>query len=197
MTAPIEDVSSLPGKKVSDQEGGTLGEIKEIYATDGDGQPVWVAVEGSFGTTDKRIVLIPLARLKDEDGDIGVPYSKDHIGNTPEVDAGDGISEEDDRKLRGHFGIGVGDQELRSDNKSYATLIPDEAGTAKRVEDADQLETPDPDRRTEETEERLQDSQRREARRTGELTGEGDDSGDDDSDRGEEDRGDEDDRESD
>ena len=30
MTAPIEDVSSLPGKKVSDQEENPIGEIKEI-----------------------------------------------------------------------------------------------------------------------------------------------------------------------
>ena len=46
MTAPIEDVSSLPGKKVSDQEGSSIGKVKEIYATDGDGQPMWVEIEG-------------------------------------------------------------------------------------------------------------------------------------------------------
>ena len=37
MTAAIEDVSSLPGKKVSDQDQNPIGEIKEIYAIDGDG----------------------------------------------------------------------------------------------------------------------------------------------------------------
>ena len=35
MTAPIEDVSSLPGKKISDQAENPVGEVKEIYATDG------------------------------------------------------------------------------------------------------------------------------------------------------------------
>ena len=37
MTGPIEDVSSLPGMKVTDQEEITIGKVKEIYAIDGDG----------------------------------------------------------------------------------------------------------------------------------------------------------------
>ena len=167
MTAPIEDVSSLPGKKVSDQEGTSIGKVKEIYATDEDGQPMWVEIEGSFGTREKRSVLIPLARLKDEDGSIGVPYSKNRIGDCPDVDTSDGISAESDRELRGYYGIGVGDQELRSDNKSYATLVADEPGESSRVEDAGRLETPDADKRTEESMERLRDEQRREARSGG------------------------------
>jgi sporulation protein YlmC with PRC-barrel domain len=177
VTAPIEDVSSLPGKKVSDQEGTSVGKVKDIYAAGGDGQPMWVEIEGSFGTREKRTVLIPLARLKDENGDIAVPYSKDRIGDCPDVDTGDGISAESDRELRGYYGIGTGDQELRTDNKSYATLVTDEPGEASRVEDAGQLETPDADKRTEESMERLQDSQRREARSGGfgDVTGEDED----------------------
>jgi sporulation protein YlmC with PRC-barrel domain len=176
VTAPIEDISSLPGKKVSDQQGASIGKVKEIYAAD-SGQPMWVEIEGSFGSRDSRTVLIPLARLKDEGGDIGVPYSKDRIGDCPEVDTSEGISAESDRELRGYYGIGTGDQELRADNKSYATLVADEPGEASRVEDAGQLETPDPDKRTDESMERLQGSQRREARSggVGDVTAEDDD----------------------
>ena len=155
MTAPIEDVSSLPGKKVSDQEDNTIGKIKEIYAIDGDGVPVWVTVEASLGMGKKRTVFIPLARLKDEDGELRVPYSKDHIEQTPEVDGSEGISPESDRQLRDHYGIDTGDQEMRQDNNSYATLIPDEEGTAKLAENPDQLETPNADTRDEETKKRL------------------------------------------
>ena len=194
MTAPIEDVSSLPGKKVSDQEGASIGKVKEIYQAEG-GQPMWVEIEGSFGTREKRTVLIPLARLKDEDGEIGVPYSKNRIGDCPEVDTSDGVSAESDRELRGYYGIGTGDQELRADNKSYATLVTDEPGEASRVEDTDQLETPDPDKRTEESMERLRDSQRREARSggVGDVTGEEEQS---DGERSESDRDERDDDES-
>ena len=158
MTAPIEDVSSLPGKKVTDQEEVPIGEIKDIYAIDGDGHVTYVTVETSEGMGKKRTVFIPLARLKDEDGDVRVPYSKQHISNTPEVDASDGISPECDRLLRDHYGIDRADQELRSDHQSYATLVPEDTdGSSQRVEDPDNLETPDPDRRTDETNERLHD----------------------------------------
>jgi hypothetical protein len=156
MTAPIEDVSSLPGKKISDQAETPIGKVKEIFATD-DGYPMWVAVEMSSGIGEKRIVFVPLARIKDENGELRVPYSKQRIGDAPEVDGGDGISAEWDRKLRDYYGIDTGDHELRTDNKSYATLVADEGGPASRVKDAGELETPDADTRTEESRERLRD----------------------------------------
>jgi hypothetical protein len=106
----------------------------------------------------KRIVFIPLARLKDEDGELRVPYSKGHVSNTPEIDASDGISPECDRLLRDHYGIDRADQELRTDHHSYATLVPEDSnGTAQRVDDPDQLETPSADKRDEKTRERLHD----------------------------------------
>lgn len=155
MTAAIEDVSSLPGKKITDQAENPVGEVKEIYAT--DGYPMWVAVELSTGIAKKRMVFIPLARIKDENGKLRVPYSAQRIGEAPEVNGDDGISAECDRELRDYYGIDTGDQELRSDNKSYATLVPEKAGESTRVENPDELETPDADTRTDESRERLRD----------------------------------------
>jgi hypothetical protein len=102
-------------------------------------------------------VFIPLARIKDENGDLRVPYRTQRIGDAPEVDVGDGISAECDRQLRDYYGIDAGDQELRSDNKSYATLAREEGGEAQRVENVDELETPDADTRTDESRQRLRD----------------------------------------
>ena len=155
MTAPIADVSSLPGKKISDQAENPIGKVSRIYAA--DGYPMWVAVEMSSGIADRRTVFIPLARIKDEDGELRVPYSAQRIGDAPEIDVSDGISADCDRQLRDYYGIDTGDQELRSDNKSYATLVPEEPGEAQRVENAGELQTPDADTRTDESRERLQD----------------------------------------
>jgi hypothetical protein len=156
MTAPIEDVSELTGKEVTDQKQEPIGKIKEIYAVGGDGHPAWVTVEGKFAG-GKRKVFIPFARLKEEDGILRVPYSKDHIGETPDVEAGSDISADCERRLRDHFGIDRGDQELRSDNESYATLVPEGEDTARLVEDPSHLEMPSADKRTEETMSRLQE----------------------------------------
>lgn len=157
MTAAIDDVSGLSGKKVADQEQNPIGKVRDVYAVDGDGTPAWVSIDASFGLADKRVVLVPLARLKQEGDELVVPYSKDHIKATPEVD-GDELSPEDERRLRDHFGIDRADHELRTDNDSYATLVPrEEDATIRRAEDPDSLETPDADRIDDETRERLKD----------------------------------------
>jgi PRC-barrel domain len=163
MSAPISDVSSLPGRKIADQQDTPIGVVKDLYALDGTGTAAWVAVEASFGMADKRLVLVPLARIKEEDGRLRVPYSKAHIERTPEA-GGDGIPPEAERALRDHYGIDRADQELRTDNNSYATLVPQEDGVARRADDPAKLDTPDADRRTDETHARLQDPGRSEAR---------------------------------
>ena len=156
MTEAIDDVGSLPGRKPFDQAYNPIGKVKEIYAMD-DGYPMWVAVEFSTGLIGTRTVFVPLARLKDEAGELRVPYSKQRIGEEPEVDSGDGISAESDRRLRDYYGIDTGDQEMRIDNKSYAARVPEEGGAAKRIDDPSGLETPDADTRTDETMKRRDD----------------------------------------
>jgi hypothetical protein len=157
MTAPVEDVTELPGKTVSDQYGVPIGEIEEIYAIGGDGHPTWVTVEMKIEAR-KRVVFVPLARLKrEDDDDLRVPYSAEHLASGPEVEPDDELAEEDEHALRSYYSIGVGDGELKSDNHSYATLVPEEHGTSKRVRELEGLETPNADKRTDETRARLED----------------------------------------
>jgi hypothetical protein len=125
MTAPIEDVQSLPGKTVSDHEQRKIGEIKATYAVGGDESPMYVTVDASIGMASARTVFIPIARIKEENGELLVPYSANHLQEAPEIDAGDELSEEDDATLRGFYGIDRGDQEIRTDNASYANQVPD------------------------------------------------------------------------
>jgi PRC-barrel domain len=156
MTEAIDDVGSLPGRKLIDQASNPIGKVKEIYAMD-DGYPMWVAVELSTGLFGARTVFVPLARLKDEGGQLLVPYSKQRIADAPEVEGGEGISAECDRLLRDYYGIDTGDQEMRSDNKSYAVRVAEEGGAAELVDDPAGLETPDADKRTDETMQRRDD----------------------------------------
>jgi hypothetical protein len=166
MTTPIEDVSSLPGTELTDQDDRPIGKIGEIYAINGDGQhPMWVTVEAECGENERRTVFVPLARLKEEKGDLCVPYSLEHVLDSPEVSGEGEISSECEEQLRAHYGIGRGDGELRTDNHSYATRVPEEDGPSQRVENPDEVETPDADRRTEETDQRRQDPGSREIRK--------------------------------
>jgi PRC-barrel domain protein len=135
----IEDVSSLPGEVVRDQDGRKLGEVKEIYAVGENDTPMWVTVETPTGVGRTRLVFIPIARLKKEGDQIRTPYSFQHIQDSPEVEAGDELSEEDERTLRSYFGIGLADQEMVDNPQSYASQVPDEDEPASKA-DPDQVE---------------------------------------------------------
>jgi PRC-barrel domain protein len=155
MSKSIEDVSSLPGRKVTDQDEAPLGEVKAIFATD-DGFPMWIEIETKHGLVAKERAVVPLARLKEEKDELRVQYSKQHVLGAPKPED-DCISADRDRELRIYYGIGTADQEMWSDNKGYVTLVPEEPGASKRVEDPDDLETPNDDKRTDETKERVRD----------------------------------------
>jgi sporulation protein YlmC with PRC-barrel domain len=133
MASRIEDVGSLPGKKITDQQGRDVGEVCQIYEQDGD--PMWVMVKSSTGMASDRLVFIPLARLKEEDDEIRVPYSVQHIQESPEADPEGELSEEQDRALRDFYSVDLGDQELRGKNEdSCAAQVPESDAPVKKAE---------------------------------------------------------------
>jgi hypothetical protein len=141
IASAIEDVSSLPGETVNDQDGRKIGQVKEIYAVGEDESPMWVTIESATGLGRNRQVFVPLARIKKQSDEIRVPYTFDHIHDSPEVEPGDEISEEDDRALRTYYAIGLADQELVESARSYASQVPDGEGSARKI-DADSAEGP-------------------------------------------------------
>jgi hypothetical protein len=137
MALRIEDVSSLPGRKVVDQEGKDVGEIKEVYGIGDDDDPMWVAICTSPGgmAADNKIAFVPLARLREADECLSVPYSVGHIERAPEIEVEDEISEEDDNKLRVYYAVGLADEEFRNEPQSYASQVPEGEAPARKVTD--------------------------------------------------------------
>jgi|SRR5581483_5325188 len=136
MTAPVEDASSLPGKKIVDQDGQGIGEIETLYRSGEGEEPEWLAVDTKISMFKQRTALVPLARVKDESGELTVPYSKQHVFESPEVDASGELSADDERALRDHYGIDRGDDELRNKNDSYAARGLSEEPGGSRPEDS-------------------------------------------------------------
>jgi sporulation protein YlmC with PRC-barrel domain len=148
MALRIDDVSSLPGRKVMDQEGESVGEIKDVYGVGDDGEPMWVAIDTAAGdriggNTEDKIVIVPLGRIREEGENLSVPYSIAHVEDAPEVDADDEISEDDDNKLRAYYSIGLADEEFRTESNSYASQVPEGKAPAQKItDDLDGKETP-------------------------------------------------------
>lgn len=137
----IEDVGSLPGETIRDQDGRKIGEVKEIYGVGENDTPMWVTVEASTGIGRSRLVFIPIARLKQTGEEIRTPYSFQHIQESPEVEVDDELSEEDERSLRIYYAIGLADQEFVENAQSYASQVPDEDEPARKL-DASDVEGP-------------------------------------------------------
>jgi sporulation protein YlmC with PRC-barrel domain len=137
MALEIEDVSSLPGRKVVDQEGEEVGEIKEVYGLGDDGDPMWVVVVIKVGGLLSKEVcrFVPMARLREKDENLSVPYSSDHVEGSPEIDLDDELSEEDDNKLRVYYSVGLADEEFRDEPRSYAAQVPEGDGQPTKITD--------------------------------------------------------------
>lgn len=125
MAAPVEQPENLAGSDVYGQAGEKLGEIRQLYGPDGEERPSWFGVVVSTGLAGGRLVLVPLARLKQEDGQVRVPYSRQHLLEAPEVPAGEALSEEDDAALRDFYALSRGDQPAEDSPDSYAAQMPE------------------------------------------------------------------------
>jgi hypothetical protein len=172
MSSPA-DLDNIEGETVNDQDGRSIGKVREVCGKDGDGQPMWVVVDASFGLMQKRTVILPVARLKEEGEEILVPYSLKHVEASPEIEPSDELSVEDDRALRDHYGIDRADQELRDENESYASRVVDGPGSppeeayevdkhaAERAmkKDDEESESEGPDTDSEESQESEDDSE--------------------------------------
>jgi PRC-barrel domain len=141
MASAIEDVSNLPGETLKDQDGRKIGEIKEIYAVGDNETPMWVTVESETGLGRSKRLFVPLARIKQQNDEIRVPYSFQHLHEAPDVEEDDQLSQEDDKALRNYYSVGLADQEMVDNRQSYASQVPDEDGPAKPI-DAEAAEGP-------------------------------------------------------
>jgi hypothetical protein len=137
MASAIDDPTQLPGQTLHGQDGEKVGEVKQVFGI-GDGEePMWVTVEIETGLTRNRLVFVPVARIKNERDEVRVPYTAQHLLDSPEVETDGELSEQDDRALRNYYAIDLADEELRTDQDTYAAQIPDAEGPARELDGRD------------------------------------------------------------
>ncbi len=130
-TMTMEQLSELRGSSVYDQGGSKIGSVEEVFYDADTQQPEWIGIgTGFFGM--KR-VLVPVAGASVTADGITVPYSKDMVKDTPDID-GDEISEDTERQLYSYYGIPYSDS--RSD-----TTLADAGPTTGTVDTVDTVDT--------------------------------------------------------
>ena len=130
-TLTREALIEAQGTEVVDQDGEKIGAVEDVYYVEGSDQAEWIGIgTGLFGLK-RRVVPVDGAQL--EDGALRVPYSKEQVKDSPDVDD-ETISEDDERALYAYYGVATShglaaDVRTVRPTVSGATDDEDEVGT--------------------------------------------------------------------
>jgi uncharacterized protein (TIGR02271 family) len=119
----LEQISAAEGSPVYSQDGSKIGEVEEIFYDTQSSQPQWIGIGTGFLGTKRVLVPVEGARLE-SDG-FYVPYAKDQVKDSPDIDS-DELSQSTEQELYSYYGLGYSEQ--RSD-----TGLPE--GGRGRVDD--------------------------------------------------------------
>src|SRR3712207_6313860 len=107
-TVGMEQLQAMRGAPVYSQEGEEIGSVEELFLDYETDRPEWVAVgTGMLGT--KR-VLVPVEGATLEGDGLRVPYAKDQVKGSPDIDS-DEISQQTEQELAAYYGVGYSEQE--------------------------------------------------------------------------------------
>jgi uncharacterized protein (TIGR02271 family) len=97
----------MRGRPVYDAAGDKIGTVDEVFYDEDTQQPEWLGIgTGFFGM---RRVLVPLSGAEQAEDGLRVPYSKDQVKDSPDIDS-DEISQDTEQRLAQHYGVGYSEQ---------------------------------------------------------------------------------------
>ena len=98
----MDRLNEMRGMPVYDNAGDKVGTVEEIFWDEETRQPEWIGLgTGFFGT--KR-VLVPVPGANATGDGLTVPYSKDQVKNSPDIDS-DEIPQETEYELARYYGL--------------------------------------------------------------------------------------------
>lgn len=98
----LDELAYAHGAPVYSGNGERIGAVEEIFYEDGTGRPAWIGVGTGFLRL-KRVV-VPAAGASLQPFGLVVPYPRDVVAHSPDVD-GDELSPALEARLGAHYGI--------------------------------------------------------------------------------------------
>ena len=123
----MEAIAAARGVPVYSSDGEKIGTVEEIFEDYETRKPEWVGIGTGFFGAKRALVPVEGADLRD-DG-LFVPYSKDQVKGSPDIDA-DEIDEDTERALYSHYGLDY------SERRSGSVLPEGGPGTAGPEDEA-------------------------------------------------------------
>jgi len=97
----VDTVLGWRGRTVRDRQGEKLGKLGDLYL-DGDDRPAYAGV--TTGLFASRESIVPLAGVREDDGDLHVPYDAELVHGAPNIEPGAVLSPEEEDTLARHYG---------------------------------------------------------------------------------------------
>ncbi len=107
----LERMSEIRGTNVYSSDGDKIGSVEEIFYDEQTREPEWIGIGTGFFRSKR--VLVPIANADVKGDGVYVPYSKEQVKGSPDIDA-DEISEDAERELYSYYGLQYSEQ--RSDS---------------------------------------------------------------------------------
>lgn len=107
----MESVSNLRGAPVYDSAGERIGSVEEIFYDQETGRPEWIGIGTGFLGTKR--VLVPVEGASTSEDGVTVPYPKEQVKDSPDVDD-ETIAQETEAELYQWYGLSY--SERRSDS---------------------------------------------------------------------------------
>jgi len=131
----VDTVLGWRGRTITDETGEKIGKFEEIYLDTQTDRPEWAAVRsGLFG---RRQLLVPLSEAEErDDGTLQVPFAKSHVESAPDVDADGELSQDEEARLYGHYGLDYSKEESETGLPRGAERQGDTSTGSARPSDA-------------------------------------------------------------
>jgi hypothetical protein len=97
------EINELQDATAWDSDGTKLGVVNEVHLERATGLPGWVTV--SLGLLNTREHFVPLAGSRFEGGDLHLGWTRDVIGDAPEVTSDKKLSADEERMLGDYYGL--------------------------------------------------------------------------------------------
>jgi uncharacterized protein (TIGR02271 family) len=99
-----DSVQTLIGGTAYTNDGDKIGSIGQIYLDNASGEPAWVTVKtGLFGSNES---FVPLDQAELTEDGVRVPYDKDRVKGAPNIETDRELSEQEEDRLYGYYGVG-------------------------------------------------------------------------------------------
>ena len=98
----IDTVLGWRGRTVRDRDGEKLGSLGDIYLDGDSDRPAYAGVRtGLFGRNES---IVPLAGVREVDGDLMVPYEKSLVDSAPNLDPDAALTRDEEDAIFSHYG---------------------------------------------------------------------------------------------